>query len=192
MAYSPRNSILESLLLNAVEFLNASDFLTVAAQNDASSLEQSLRRHNSLAAVEFPDFYGLLDAFPQNLEFALRFPAELRTKLPTTPIELSNWFTNLKFPSFPEYGPRNGNDHDGGAPGYYREGFAAVQAAISHAFIKYWNKNSQELPPILLQRFPYPGYVSDSLLKGLEYALPLVILISLLSSVINITKVSHL
>lgn len=130
---------------------------------------------------------------PPNLHFSLRFPAELRLIPPGNPIERYNWFTGQRFPTFQEYGPRNYNDTDGGLPpGYCQEGFLPVQSAISKAFIRERAKMEAFDQKIYLQRFPHPPFVADQLLKGLELVLPLIILLSFLSSVVNIVRVCYL
>lgn len=134
-----------------------------------------------------------LTTIPFDLTFSLRFPAELRLIPPGMPIERYNWFTTQLFPTFQEYGPRNYNDTDGGLPpGYCLEGFLPVQSAISKAFIHGKMNGDEEeafLEKIYLQRFPHPPFVADQLLKGLEMVLPLIILLSFLSSVVNIVRV---
>lgn len=139
-------------------------------------------------------FLQNLTSVPIDLEFSLRFPAELRLIPPGNPVERYNWFTSQLFPTFQEYGPRNYNDTDGGLPpGYCQEGFLQVQSAISQAFIrkkaKAVNYNETFLQRIYLQRFPHPSFVADQLLKGLELVLPLIILLSFLSSVVNVVRV---
>lgn len=46
----------------------------------------------------------------------------------------------------------------------------------------------EPIPNLLLQRFPYPPYLSDPLLLGLEAFVPLIIMTSFLYTSINIVK----
>lgn len=189
MPYSPRNPTLELLLNDAIKILNATSFLKPIGYDNATEMEKALHSYNAFCAVEFPDDFNDINDIPQNLTFALRFPAELRFRLPTIPVEWGNWFTNIRFPFFPEFGPRHPNETDGGTPvGYYREGFLPMQAAISVAMIDHFNTDKIPVLPVYARRYPYPGYIRDRLLGSLVLALPLIIVISLLSSVINFTK----
>lgn len=103
-----------------------------------------------------------------------------------------NWFTDQIFPMFQESLPRNQQSDDGGIPpGYYKEGFLAIQNALSSTFISHnmLDKN-MTVPEIFIQRFPYPAYKSDRLLLGLEFLFPVFIINSFLYVTINTVKVS--
>lgn len=87
---------------------------------------------------------------PGKLHYSLRFPAESRTAITWFEAHLYTWFTNLLFPSFLTPGPRNHDIDNGGiAPGYYQEGFLAVQQAIAMAFLKSFN--IENVPDVVLQ-----------------------------------------
>lgn len=133
---------------------------------------------------------------PDNLTYALRFPAELRglSKQEAAFAGFSfNWATNFKLSNEFLTGPRNRNDNDGGMPpGYIFQGFIAVQNAIERSIITASSLlQADDIPEILIQRFPYPAYQEDVLLKILEFFLPFLILISFFYSSTNIIKVSY-
>lgn len=72
---------------------------------------------------------------PRRLQYALRFPGELRTHHSINPL-LYNWQTDKSITPYQEPGPRTRYQADGGIPpGYRREGFLAVQHAIARRFV---------------------------------------------------------
>jgi ATP-binding cassette subfamily A (ABC1) protein 3 len=79
-------------------------------------------------------------------------------------------------------------DNDGGAP-YLSEGFLEVQNAIERSFISLTSKEEQEIPELIMQRYPYPAFLQDPVLLALEAFLPLLMLLSYLFVTINNIKV---
>ncbi|CAF1598091.1 unnamed protein product, partial [Adineta ricciae] len=75
----------------------------------------------------------------------------------------NNWRTNLIYPIFPILGPRNKNSSSGGTPGYFKEGFLALQRAVDMELLQELNPtfNSSNFD-IELQRYPYPPYKADN------------------------------
>lgn len=129
---------------------------------------------------------------PINLDYRLRFPSESRT--PTLQIypKINNWYTNLLYPRFKIGGPRGAaNFSSGWQPFYYNEGFIAIQDAIARSYTRLKCGNSCKngiMPSFFLQRFPYPSYIQDSLMNGLEVVLTFFILLSFLYTVINTVR----
>ena len=122
----------------------------------------------------------------------------------------TNWKTNMPtFPQIPSLGPRDSDIETGGAPGYWREGFLAVQLAVDMAIIKAvrpnttiadrhlinkLNKLPSEAPPlsplagIILKRFPYAPYNFDGFVIIVAGFFPFLIMISLIYTVIVTAK----
>ena len=130
------------------------------------------------------------------MTYALRFPAELRglSKQEAQFAGFSfNWATNFKLSNEFSTGPRNRNDNDGGMPpGYIYQGFIAIQNAIERSIITASSSLlADDIPEILIQRYPYPAYQEDILLVILESFLPILILISFFYSSTNIIKVRY-
>ncbi|XP_063703816.1 phospholipid-transporting ATPase ABCA3-like [Culicoides brevitarsis] len=193
IAYSPLNDIYEGLLKDSIELIEGGNELKIEGFANGTVLERHLANHSAFVGVEFPDSHQNITFLPLDLQFSLRFPAELRFIPRGMPVERYNWFTSKLFPTFPEYGPRNFNDTDGGLPpGYCQEGFLPLQTAISRAFVRLkrqeMTENEEKVNKIYLQRFPHPPFVADQLLSGLELVLPLIILLSFLSSVVNVAR----
>lgn len=165
------------------------------SNDTVDELREHMMHDNTFVGVQFPESYRNITELPRQLEFSLRFPHELRTRFPKTGgFTISNhWQTSNRFPIVLSEGPRYRWENDGGIPcGYYREGFIPMQAAISRAFIKTMKSNigfpESEVPKIYLQRFPYPAYLDDVLLVGLESFIPLFMVVSFLYTSINIVK----
>uniref|UniRef100_A0A182M226 ABC transporter domain-containing protein n=1 Tax=Anopheles culicifacies TaxID=139723 RepID=A0A182M226_9DIPT len=188
LAYSPRNVLLEEVVQNAVRSLNVNDpkeRLTYSAFTDAREMESMLAESSFLAGVEFDDSWAnwtLGDAMPDNLTFAVRFPAELRDD----EFQFSNWVTNLLVVPFsPRL--RDPERDDGGSPSYYNEGFLGIQGAISRALLER-RLAGVELPTVHVQRYPYPPYYDDAILEALQQLLALIIVISFFYTCINTVK----
>lgn len=190
IAYSPTNKLLGDLISDSIPMLNSSIPIRLDTNTTAADLQRHLTTNNIFVGVEFPDEWENITVLPKKFEFTLRFPYELRTNTGGPFVEFYNWFTDMLFPAFQLEGPRNSGSNDGGIPpGYVREGFIPVQAAISKAYTLAIKGDKEGIiPDIFLHRFPYPPYLSDPLLIGLEAFIPLIIVISFLYTAINIVK----
>lgn len=190
IAYSPTNEILGKLISDSIPLMNSSISIRTDSNTTAKDLQRHITTNNIFVGVEFPDDWINISSLPKKFEFTLRFPYELRTNDDGPFVEFVNWFTDMLFPAFQVAGPRNRERNDGGLPpGYFREGFIPVQAAISRMYTQMMKGDEEEIiPDIYLHRFPYPAYLSDPLLIGLEAFIPLIIMISFLYTAINIVK----
>lgn len=170
--------------------LNSSVPIRIDTNTTAQDLQRHLTTNNIFVGVEFPDEWINITELPKRFEFTMRFPYELRTNDEGPFVEFYNWFTKMLFPALQAPGPRNLKRNDGGLPpGYYREGFIPVQAAISRAYTEKMKGDAEgDIPDVFLHRFPYPPYLFDPLLMGLEAFIPLIIMISFLYTAINIVK----
>ncbi|XP_053689795.1 phospholipid-transporting ATPase ABCA3-like [Sabethes cyaneus] len=186
LAFAPNNSILQVVMKKAARTLGTD--VRIKAFNDTESMYNFLITNNILAGIEFNDSMANITQLPDEMTFALRFPSEMRTtRLPGAEF-WANWRTFLTFPPFQTYGARAVNYSDGGYPAnYYAEGFASVQNAITRALLEMKN-NSVALPVVGLERFPYPPFYNDPLLRGLENLFPAIIMIAFFYSCINTVK----
>ncbi|XP_055683327.1 phospholipid-transporting ATPase ABCA3 isoform X3 [Lutzomyia longipalpis] len=189
IAYSPSPSPMDPLMEEMSQMLNVSLTRVANAQN-LSDLMQIGPRPRPFAGIVFRDEYASLGALPDHLDYTIRFPAELRTRRNQDDVLSSNWQTGRLFPEFQSIGPRNRNSSDGGIPpGYYREGFAAIQHAVSITFIEMKKTNpSTIIPDIFLQRLPYPPFTLDVLLEVIALIIPFMILASFIVPCINNVK----
>lgn len=119
--------------------------------------------------------------------------SESRTPVIAEPL-IFNWHTNLLYPLFSTGGPRSRDDDYGGMPFYFQEGFLAVQDAIARSFTQLKCIEEKEkcengtLPAIKMQRYPYPPYIYDVLLQGLESIVSFFILLSFIYPTINTVR----
>ncbi|XP_053672341.1 phospholipid-transporting ATPase ABCA3-like [Anopheles nili] len=188
LAYSPRNELLEEVIREAVRSLNENDpetRLSYASFTDAREMEGVIVESAYLAGVEFDATFAnwtLGDAVPDSLTFAVRFPGELRVEEG----QFSNWQTNLLVVPFsPRL--RNPDETDGGSPSYYKEGFLAIQGAVSRALLGR-RLGGVSLPTVHIQRYPYPPYYDDAILEALQQLLALIIVISFFYTCVNTVK----
>lgn len=77
--------------------------------------------------------------------------------------------------------------------GYYAEGFLYLQYAIDTTLTRSILNETEELSAyenyeISLRRFPYPPYIEDKFVFALQGALPLLIMVSFIYPVLNITR----
>ena len=75
----------------------------------------------------------------------------------------------------------------GGDPGYYREGFLAVQKAIDIALISQFNSDVSSVD-IQLKRFPYPPYDDDKFVAVVSALFPFIIQLSFIFTIILTAK----
>lgn len=125
IAYSPINPFLQQIVNNVndqMEFPNP-----ILQLPNALALESTAFSQNPFVSIEFDDnLFGTV-ALPPKINYAIRFPAELRRNdsIPNDAGAFSsNWGTNIRFGIEFIPGPRNGASNDGGQPpGYIRVGF---------------------------------------------------------------------
>lgn len=86
-------------------------------------------------------------------------------------------------------GPHFETSITGGKPGYYEEGFLAVQHTIAMIVANELANNKSELDSIKvnLQRYPFPPYVKDFTMTAFLYLLPAIMAITYFVPFINIT-----
>ncbi|KAL9704634.1 hypothetical protein quinque_008152 [Culex quinquefasciatus] len=187
IAFSPRNSLLEQIITASIGILNGPHLQPMPFDN-ASTMQNFLQNNNYLVGVEFPDSYANITTLPNHVEFALRYPAEMRTFVAVGTEFWNNWQTNRLFPAFDVPGLRNPTSEDGGYPAnYYWETFASIQSAVSQAIVLE-KSPEHRLSGIFLRRYPYPAFYSDPLLLGLENLLPLIIVVAFFYTCINTVK----
>ncbi|ODN05940.1 ATP-binding cassette sub-family A member 3 [Orchesella cincta] len=128
-------------------------------------------------------------------QYKLRFPANQRSTFDLLSERFGikpAWFTELVYPLFQLLGPRSKDHLAGGLPGYSDEGFLYLQYAIDRTITRELLDKSEianyDNYDIKLQRFPYGPYYDDKYLFALQGWLPLIIMLSFVYPVINITK----
>uniref|UniRef100_A0A3B5Q3J1 ATP binding cassette subfamily A member 3 n=1 Tax=Xiphophorus maculatus TaxID=8083 RepID=A0A3B5Q3J1_XIPMA len=154
--------------------------------------------HQILAAVIFEHSFAHDDEpLPLQVSYHLRFTFTPRNAPPREKSELSpnsdlDWHTLSLFPLFQLPGPREQHDKDGGTPGYYREGFLAVQHAVDKAIMRSHNSTGADRllkqTRVVLSRFPYPSFIYDVFILAIQNQLPLLLVLSFTYTSLNIVR----
>ena len=120
LAYSPKNPVLDDLVNKVSEKLEF--LLPVEARENAMDLGNFASTRNPFASIEFEDSLSGIQELPAIINYALRFPSELRTNdsfLESLGGFSENWATNFRLSSGFTIGPRNRFAQDGGRPPGY-------------------------------------------------------------------------
>ncbi|XP_056143491.1 phospholipid-transporting ATPase ABCA3 isoform X2 [Lampris incognitus] len=151
-----------------------------------------------LAAVVFEHLFTHDDEpLPQQVSYHLRFtytprnaPAKEKSEL--NPNNDLDWHTLSLFPLFQLPGPREQFDKHGGTPGYFREGFLAVQHAVDRAIMRSYNRTAAASllaqTRVVLSRFPYPAFIYDVFILAIQNQLPLLLVLSFTYTSLNIVR----
>ena len=100
----------------------------------------------------------------------------------------TTWNTQFTFPVLQVPGPRNKNASHGGPPFYFEAGFLAIQHAVDVAIMKYKGKIDILNTTVSVKRFPYPDYTHDNFVLVIQTSLPLLLMLSLTYTALNIVR----
>lgn len=140
----------------------------------------------------FEFLFQTTSRMPNDLSYSIRFPGELRKAFnnPLAP-DAHNWKTNQLFETDAFEG-RFPGEQDGGPPSYYKEGFLAIQNAITRTFINQsrssLNANDEPVPTIVVNRFPYPEESLNVFVRNLQLMMALIFLMSLNYTFMNAVR----
>ncbi|XP_041812515.1 phospholipid-transporting ATPase ABCA3 [Chelmon rostratus] len=151
-----------------------------------------------LAAVVFEHPFTHDDEpLPVKVSYHLRFTftprrAPLDEKSQLNPNSDLDWHTLSLYPLFQLPGPREQYDKEGGTPGYFREGFLAVQHAVDLAIMHSYNRSAASnllgQIRVVLSRFPYPAFIYDVFVLAIQNQLPLLLVLSFTYTSLNIVR----
>uniref|UniRef100_A0A8C5CAY6 ABC transporter domain-containing protein n=1 Tax=Gadus morhua TaxID=8049 RepID=A0A8C5CAY6_GADMO len=192
LAYVPGNSsVVRQVAEDVQHSLGPRDLLEDYVKKDPLS-------GKLLAAVVFEHpFSHDEEPLPQQVRYHLRFsyspknaPAKERSEL--NPNNDLDWHTSSLFPLFQLPGPREQYDKDGGTPGYFREGFLAVQHAVDRAIMRSYNRTTAAAllaqTRVVMSRFPYPAFIYDVFILAIQNQLPLLLVLSFTYTSLNIVR----
>ncbi|XP_077172968.1 phospholipid-transporting ATPase ABCA3 [Paroedura picta] len=204
LAYVPANNTAVKSVAEAVEEALQEQHVSIKARGFPSEkdLEDYIRLDNRsgniLAGLVFEDCAAhSQDPLPLQVSYRLRFKYSPRNAPRSEQTGLNpnidrDWHTRYLFPLFQLPGPREPKYDDGGTPGYYREGFLAVQHAVDKAIIRYHADDSAsallERITVVVRRFPYPPYINDLFLLAIQNQLPLLLMLSFTYTSLNIVR----
>ncbi|XP_077413237.1 phospholipid-transporting ATPase ABCA3 [Vanacampus margaritifer] len=137
------------------------------------------------------------EPLPLQVSYHLRFTFTPRNAPPKEKSELDpnsdlDWHTLSLYPLFQLPGPREQYDKHGGTPGYFREGFLAVQHAVDRAIMRSYNRTAADTllgqTRVVLSRFPYPPFIYDVFILAIQNQLPLLLVLSFTYTSLNIVR----
>ena len=197
IAFSPNTSDVQQVMDGVVEqlgFTHNSSVLFNSEEDMVSSLV-SLQGNNKtfLGGIVFNTS---LDS--NNIIYKIRLSSktdkkqnggkEERQGFGTSPS--TTWNTQFTFPVLQVPGPRNKNASHGGPPFYFEAGFLAIQHAVDVAIMKYRYKGKIDMlnTTVSVKRFPYPDYTHDNFVLVIQTSLPLLLMLSLIFTALNIVR----
>lgn len=128
------------------------------------------------------------------IDFSLRFafcPEQEDTSFNLAKIQDFTWVTERTFPLIQFPGPRSLAQPQGGPPDYENQGFLYMEYQLGKAIAVYLDNKTEESFRDLdvgIQRFPYPPYISDTLLFSLQFMLPFMVMLGCIYPTVNLTK----
>uniref|UniRef100_A0AAA9RZ86 ABC transporter domain-containing protein n=1 Tax=Bos taurus TaxID=9913 RepID=A0AAA9RZ86_BOVIN len=132
------------------------------------------------------NFNDNTEPLPLEVKYYLRFSFFQRNYLSLRLIlqqdDMQGWLTSFLYPPNLSQEPRDYGVSEGGAPGYYQEGFLAIQHATDRAIM--WHHAPTETTglfqslSVLLKRFPHGAYVRDIFFLVLQNEFPVFLMLS--------------
>lgn len=198
IAYAPNNTAVTELIEMVAERLVLAEKLYgFATEEDLVAHMSSLSKQEDKDAVEdilggivFTNPFPKPDQLPIKLSYKIRLKGSQRASKKRNPfLPPPQWYTELSYPLFQVPGPRSRTKNNGGRPGYYDEGFLALQHAVDMSIAEYFTgKDPSSTYTVKMQRMPYPPFIDDTYLVALQAWLPFVLLVSYIYPAINIVK----
>ncbi|CAF3441243.1 unnamed protein product [Rotaria sp. Silwood1] len=185
IAYTPKTNFTNEVMKRVAARLN----LTEKGYDNENILvldvNSKMPRSDFLGGVVFTNL-----TFELNITYKIRLAAKLRNSgLGTLFNGQNNWRTNLLYPLFPIIGPRNTHNETGGTPGYYQEGFLALQQAVDMEILNELNSTFDSSGiNIELQRYPFPPYKEDNFVLVIQVWFPFLLIMSYIFAAINTVK----
>ncbi|XP_066292809.1 phospholipid-transporting ATPase ABCA3-like isoform X1 [Branchiostoma lanceolatum] len=197
VAYSPNNTAVKTVmdivaarLQVQVRGFKNETFLETYVHN-AMEKEAELQT-KVLGGVAFINNFPDETTIPDDIIYKIRLRYSPRAGNEGPMVNMFNqdkdWKTQYMFKFLQTVGPRNKDDVEGGSPGYYREGFLAIQHTVDISLAEARGANTSSID-IRMQRFPYPPYVDDRFVLVIQQQLGQVLMLSFVYTVLNIVKI---
>lgn len=199
LGYSPDNSLTNAIAEKMVENLqpmfapiqvrSATGFPTENEMVDFFQ-KQNFSSSDYLGGIAFHNMDDAGMDLPTNITYSIRLNSSPRNSPGSFAAQIE-WPTDYLFPFYQFPVPREKNSTEGGFPGYYREGFLAIQHAVDKAFMQFKGANTRNISTVL-RRYPYPPYYDDRYVSILQFNFPDVIMFGVILIALNITRsVTH-
>ncbi|XP_063839916.1 phospholipid-transporting ATPase ABCA3-like isoform X2 [Scylla paramamosain] len=198
IAYSPNTTAVTKLMnLVAERLVLAEKMYGFATEEDLVNYLSSLAKEQDkdavvdiLGGIVFTNPFPEDDILPHQLSYKIRLKGSQRAGQKRNPfLPPPQWYTELSYPLFQVPGPRSRTKNNGGRPGYFDEGFLAIQHAVDMSIAEFiTGKDPGMTYTVEMQRMPYPPFIDDTYLVALQAWLPFVLLVSYIYPAINIVK----
>ena len=190
VAYAPNKSYYNTIMQNVKNFV---DLEEVVPKANKSSLEDVLVTDESANIMNQTYLCGIVFEHGKkghSVKYNLRFPSDPRSSKNAGAFSPSKWFTDFVFPlTFQGTGPRSKKSDLGGPPPYFKDGFLTIQKAVDFAIIQTNNESFNVSNfTVAMNRYPYPKRIEDPFITVIQSSFPLLLMISLVFTAINIVK----
>ena len=189
IAFAPNTSDVRQVVDRVVKQLNLTRAVPFKSEEDMVSSLVSLQG-NEKTFLGGITFNTSLDS--NNVIYKIRLSSKTDIKQNGGKEERQGfgtpWNTQFTFPVFQVPGPRNENASHGGPPFYFEAGFLAIQHAVDVAIMKYKGKRDILNTTVSVKRFPYPDYTHDKFVLVIQTSLPLLLMLSLIFTALNIVR----
>ncbi|KAL5250662.1 hypothetical protein ACHWQZ_G016406 [Mnemiopsis leidyi] len=184
IAFTPNNTK-ERMIMSVVR--NYYGLIPMGYDSEKDMVDNLTSHNNNNGGSASPWLGGIVfnTTDPKNIHYSIRLDAVPRLYNHSDP-NVKDWRTRWVYPVFEVIGPREINNSFGGDPGYYREGFLALQHAVDRAIIMDSTKSFPQ--PVVMKRMPYPKFELDGFIYVIENTLPFLLLIAFQAMNINVVR----
>lgn len=134
---------------------------------------------------------------PTNITYKIRLPYASRSGIRKNTFTAyggeHSWMTSYTFPIVSLNGPRHLGYPSGGAPGYYEEGFLALQRLLDRAILSELIEPNRagvsvEHIEIKMQRMPYPPFLKDAFTTVIQNYMSIIIMLAYVFGALNVAS----
>lgn len=202
MAYAPNNSEVQDIIGYMEKNLQKHDGIwnwVSVSRSKGFETEEEMLSYLAKETIKNTTFLGGI-AFDMNMSDPHRDPTKYKYSIrlsssprnaPYTIADFSQsesvWKTDKLFTPLLISIPRYVDVPWGGTPNYMQEGFLPLQHALDKAIMQYHNVSVEDMK-VEMRRYPYPPYTDDLFLIAIQTQLPLLLLLSMVYPVLNITR----
>ncbi|XP_052283854.1 phospholipid-transporting ATPase ABCA3-like [Dreissena polymorpha] len=174
------NTFTDKLITDVKNVNNLTNFTFTGFASEAAMLTEWEEQPNNKLWAGIVFTSDTTTASPTDLKYTLRVTWR------NGKADGDRWRTELTYPFFQAFGPRN-KEGTGGEPFYHDTGFLTLQYLINKEFIKLKNSTSDIGTGlnVSMQKMPYPPYLDDVLATVLQSNLPLFLVFSFILNTIQ-------
>lgn len=202
IAFAPNTSDVEEVMLEVGKQLSLDYELFKSEEDMVQALVSQEDRRNEKSKAQYLGGVAFNTSLKQkNIVYKIRLSSASANKQDASKEAKqegpgsdpsATWNTQFTFPVFEVPGPRNRNASHGGPPPYFESGFLSIQHAVDSSIIGKLSRNNNLMgslnPTVSVKRFPYPDYVHDNFILVIQQTLPLLLMLSLFFTALNIVR----